>query len=244
MEPKRSKYDTNPLDERVADRAEKSRSEERPRPPTEEVAGGPTRDIGRTANEAARFSPEREAPTRRIDEKGVTSYPSVFIPPVNQRQATYQPPRVPVANIYQPPPVPPPSVYQPPPLPVFQQPGTHIVAGLNIPERWANMLPYCPGYIGLVVSVIELLLVPRSEARSRFHAAQGMALQIGILIVSNLFRILSLATGSDLGGGLFRFAAFIFLIVSMVRVWKGKTHDIAPLDSATKWLDEKIKPRK
>jgi hypothetical protein len=30
----------------------------------------------------------------------------------------------------------------------------------------------------------------------------------------------------------------------MIRVWKGKPHHIAPLDELTKWLDEKIKPRK
>jgi len=78
MEPKRTKYDTNPLDGKIADRAEKSFASH-PAPPTEEVRGGPTRDIGRTENEAARAHPEAEAPTRRID--GVTSYPSVFIPP-------------------------------------------------------------------------------------------------------------------------------------------------------------------
>src|SRR5262249_14204226 len=117
-------------------------------------------------------------------------------------------------------------------------------AGLNIPERWANLLPYFPGYIGLIAAVIELILVPRSESRTRFHAAQGFALQIGILIVSSLFSILRLATDSGLGSGLFWLASTIFLVVSMVRVWKGKPHQIAPLNEATKWLDEKIKPRK
>src|SRR5262245_7706238 len=236
MQPKHGKYDTNPLDEKVAERAEKSRSEQPPGPPTEEVGGGPTQDIGRTANEAARLNPERDAPTRLMNEKGTTSYPSVFIPPANQRQQTYQPPRAPAPNIYQPPPAPPPNIYQPPPRPVSYHPGSRTVAGVNIPEKWANMMPYFPGFIGLVAAVIELFLVPRSEARTRFHAAQGFALQIGMLIVSSMFKILTLITGSGLGSGLFWLASTIFLIVSMVRVWKGRPHHIAPLDDATRFF--------
>jgi hypothetical protein len=30
----------------------------------------------------------------------------------------------------------------------------------------------------------------------------------------------------------------------MIRVFQGKAHHISPLDDATRWLDEKIKPRK
>jgi uncharacterized membrane protein len=244
MEPKRSKYDTNPLDGKVADRAEDSFGSSRPGPPTEEVAGGPTRDIGRTANEEARLNPEREAPTQRIDDS--TSYPSVFVPPPPRQSSTYAPPRTPAVNIYQPPPGPPLNVYQPPPLPmpVPRKPGSRHVAGLGIPEKWANMLPYFFGHIGLVAAIVELLLVPRTETRARFHAAQGMALQIAILILTGAFGFVALISGNQLGSRLFGGAATIFLIVSMVRAWKGKPHHIAPLDEATKFFDEKIKPRK
>jgi uncharacterized membrane protein len=241
MEPKRSKYDTNPLDGNVAGRAEES-FDSHPGPPTEEVAGGPTRDIGRTANEEARLNPEREAPTQRIDD--ATSYPSVFVPPPPRQSTAYAPPRPPAVNIYQPPPAPLPNVYQPPPLPFAQRPASHTVAGLNIPQRWANLLPYIPGHIGLVAAVVELLLVPRTETRARFHAAQGMALQIAILILTGAFGFVTLISGNALGSRLFGAAATIFLIVSMVRAWKGKPHHIAPLDEATKFFDEKIKRRK
>ena len=241
MELKRSKYDTNPLDGKVADRAEDSMGSTRPGPPTQEVAGGPTRDIGRTANEEARLNPEREAPTQRIDE--ATSYPSVFVSPPPRYANTY--PRAPAVNIYQPPPVPPPNVYQPPPMPMpTQKPGSRHVAGLGIPEKWANMLPYFFGHIGLVAAVVELLLVPRTETRARFHAAQGLALQIAILVLAGAFGFVSLISGDSLGSRLFGAAYTIFLIVSMVRAWKGKPHHIAPLDEATKFFDEKIKPRK
>ena len=249
MEPKRTKYDTNPLDGKVADRADKS-FESRPGPPTEEVRGGPTQDIGRTENEAARAHPESESPTRRIDENFGKSYPSIFVPPQNVYQtlprpsATYQPPRATDASIYQPPPGPPPNIYQPPPLPIHLRSTSHTVAGLGIPERWANLLPYIPGHIGAVTSVVELLLVPRTETRARFHAAQGLALQVAILILTGVFGFVHLISGNGFGSGIFGAASTIFLIVSMIRVWKGKPHHIAPLDEATKWLDEKIKPRK
>jgi len=257
MKAKRSKYDTNPLDEKVADRAEDSWGSLPTGSPTKDVSSE-TREIGATQpiraadGQTSRNDSESEAPTRRIDQQQpVTSYPSVFIPPKQPHANVYQPPRVappiyqapPVLpeNIYQPPPVPPPSVYQRPPLPVQMSRG---VAGLGISEKWANLLPYIPGHIGAVAAVIELLLIPRTETRARFHAAQGLALQIAILILTAMFQGVSFISGSSFGSGIFRSASTIFLIVSMVRVWKGKPHHIAPLDDATNWLNEKINPRK
>jgi len=86
--------------------------------------------------------------------------------------------------------------------------------------------------------------VPRNETRTRFHAAQGLALHIAILTGSVLFKIVGAITGSGMGGWLFSLAAFAFLVVSMIRVWKGKPHHIAPLDDATRWLNERISPMK
>jgi len=242
MEPKRTKYDTNPLDGKVAERADKSFASGAP---TEEVRGGPTRDIGRTENEAARSNPESEAPTRRIDGDNVTSYPSVFIPPKARSSTIYQPPpAAPQMNIYQPSPVAPANVYQPPPAPVSFNHGSHPVRGLGISEKWANLLPYIPGHIGAVAAVVELLLVPRTESRTRFHAAQGLALQAAILILSGAFGFLTMISGNGFGSGIFGAASTIFLIISMIRVWKGKPHQIAPLEEPTRWLEEKINPRK
>jgi uncharacterized membrane protein len=247
MEPKRTKYDTNPLDERVADRADKSLGQMdsgRPGPPTEEVRGGPTRDIGRTENEAPRANPKSEAPTRRIDDDIVTSYPSIFVPPKARPSVTYQPPRAPDASIYQPPQVLPPNIYQPPPVPVIHKPESHTVAGLGIPEKWAVILPYLPFYLALVAAVVELLLVPRTETRVRYHAAQGLALQIGITAISTLLTFAGILSGRYTGAGLFSLVSSVFLVISMIRVWKGKPVNIPPLDEPTKWLNEKIKPRK
>lgn len=237
MQPKHGKYDTNPLEDDFAQRADEvwgRNTGQTVDPATQDVSNAATREIGRTANEAARNDPDTEAATRRIDD----SYPSVFVSP-NPRQQTYQPPRPPRAHIYQPPPVPPPNIYQPPSIPM-QSPDTRKVTGLNIAEKWANALPYFPFYIGLVASIIELLLVPRSEGRTRFHAAQGFSLQVAILLISGAFGVLRSITGSGVGSGLFKVAAFVFLIVSIIRVLKDKPHHISMLDDATKWVNEKI----
>ena len=242
MQPKRGKYDTNPLEEDVAQRAGDSFSQPRPDPTTEEVRGVPTRDVGPIQNEA-RFNPATEAETRPIGDH-VTSYPSVFVPPKTPQRATYEPPRVSFENIYQPPPVPPPGIYQSPQVPLSYPTGTHKVGGLGIPEKWAVMLPYLPfSYLGIVAAIIELALVPRTESRVRFHAAQALGLQLGITVISILLTFAGVISGRSAGAGLFNFASFIFLIIAMIRVWKGKPLNLPPLDEPRKWLDEKIKPR-
>src|SRR5205814_6365359 len=122
-------------------------------------------------------------------------------------------PQSPNINVYQPPMGAPASVYQPPPLPINVPRGPHTVQGLGISEKWANLLPYIPGHIGAVAAVIELLLVPRSETRSRFHAAQGLALQLAILIIAGAFQAVSFVSGSRFGAGLFGAISTVFLIV-------------------------------
>lgn len=245
MAAKRSKYDTNPLDQKVAERAEESRRNTNPEPldsPTRQMSGSRTQGLSSDPNEVRGYA-ESEAPTRRIDGP-YTAYPSVFVGPPQQPKVSYQPPRAPT-NIYQPPPTPvPPSLYQPPPAPVTYKPGSNKVSGLGIPEKWAVLLPYLPFYLALVISIIELLLVPRTEARVRFHAAQALALQIAITAVSTLLTVGGIISSRFTGAGLFSLGTTVFLIISMVRVWKGKPHHISLLDEPRKWLDEKIRPRK
>jgi uncharacterized membrane protein len=217
----KKKYDTNPLEEGVAQRAEdewgavrSGQGSEGHQPSTEQV---------KEQWKGSRPTSEYEAPTRRMDAGFNASYPSVFVPPV------YQPP----ASHGQ----------QPYPLSVGK-PACRAVQGLKLPENIAMVLPYAPAYIGVVAAIIELLLVPRSELRVRFHAAQGLALQLAIIAITLMFSLIGTITGSHFGGGLFSLAAFVFLIVSMVRVWKGKPHHIAPLDDATKWINAHIEQKK
>jgi uncharacterized membrane protein len=239
MTEKRSKYDTDPLDPDFVRRTEENLwgAARAPRPEHTEPLAPPS---------------VTEEPTRRFDQQPPDAYPSVFVPPA------YQPPRAPQAQpftsfgagAHQPPA----TTATPPPGPSSPYPGAHARPGaapnsrtvtrLGLPENVATILPYTPFLIGLIAALVELAMVPRHETRVRFHAAQGLALQLAVLGVSMLFKLVTLASGSSFGGNLFSTAATIFLVVSMVRVWQGKPHHIAPLDEPARLLDEKIAPTK
>jgi uncharacterized membrane protein len=229
METKKSKYDTNPLDPDVERKAEEVWGDlgGTEGTPTQQV-GGATREVGNSANEDARRNVYSEAPTRRYDNPPLEApYPSVFVPP------TYAPP----AQQYQQP---------------ANQPYQHAayegmsrsrhVAGVGIPEKWALLLAYFP-YVGIVASIIELLLAPRREVKVRFHASQALALHVAILIIHTVLQAVTALSGSSMGDVLFRTAAFAFLVISMIRVWRGEAHRIAPLEEPAKWFNQHVEPR-
>jgi uncharacterized membrane protein len=244
MMAEKSKYDTNPLDPDYAQRTEDvwgARGGDGPSS-TEDIGGGggATREMARTPNERARQDENAEAPTRRIDQPIPTSYPSVFIPP--------QPRSHPPASYGAP------SQVATAATAVAGPPTSRTVPGINLPENVTTILPYIPFYIGLIMAVIELFLVPRNEVRTRFHAAQGLALHITALVIGFLLRFAGVLASSTLGGVasamlsvasvLFGIAAIVFFIISIIRVWKGDEHRLAPLEDATRWLNEKFEPRK
>ena len=218
---KKNKYDTNPLDPDVERKAEENWGGS----PTQQV-GGATREVGDSPNENARRNVYSEAPTRHFDNPPLeTPYPSVFVPPTYAPPSQYQSRQ----NVYQ--------------APGATATNPRSVSGIGVPEKWATTFAYCPGYVGLVVSLLELFLVPRKEGKVRFHASQALALQIAILIIQMVFGVISTISGSNLGGTLFKIAAFFFLLVSMLRVWRGDEHRIAPLQEPAQWFNEHIEPR-
>jgi uncharacterized membrane protein len=224
MEQKKSKYDTNPLDPDFVKQTEEIRNAGDRNSDTQEVSGA-TREFSEPVNEQANQSAYSEAPTRRYDNVPTdTPYPSMFVPPSYSAPAPYQPASAPYR-------------------PVEQKPTARPVSGIGLPEKWAMILPYAPFFIGVVPALLELFLVPRRELRVRFHAAQGLALHIAILVVQTLFGAVSAVTGSSAGGSLFWLASTIFLFVSMARVWKGRPHHIAPITEPSRWLNEHIEPR-
>jgi uncharacterized membrane protein len=226
METKKNKYDTNPLDPGVERKAEDVWGDLGGVAPTQQV-GGATSEVRHSANEDTRKNASSEAPTRVFENTPPLDapYQSVFVPPTYSPPAQYQSRQ----NVYQ--------------TPISTAPTSYRVPGIGLPEKWAVMLPYAPFYIGLVVSLLELFLVPRKEGKVRFHASQALALHIAILIVHTLFSAISAITDSSLGGTLFTLAALIFLIMSMIRVSKGETHRIAPLAEPAQWFNEHIEPR-
>jgi uncharacterized membrane protein len=225
METKKNKYDTNPLDPDVERKAEENWGEGGGGAATRQVRGA-TREVRPSASDNSRQNVYSEAPTRRYDSPPLEApYPSVFVPRTYSPPAQYQPGQ----NIYQ--------------APISTAPTSRPVAGIGLPEKWALMLPYAPFYIGLIFSLLELFLVPRKEVQVRFHASQALALHLAILIVHTIFGVISTITDSSLGGTIFKLAAFVFLIISMVRVSKGEPHRIAPLADPAQWFNEHIEPR-
>ena len=225
METKKNKYDTNPLDPDVERKAEEVWGEGGRGPQTQQVKGA-TQDVGNVAQGSARGNVYSEAPTRRYDNPPLeTPYQSVFVPPTYAPPAQYQPG---------------PQTYQ---SPISQPPTARSVPGIGLSEKWAVMLPYTPLYIGLVMSLLELFLVPRKEVKVRFHASQALALHITILMVQTIFGVISTLTDSSFGGIMFKTAALVFLIISMIRVSRGDPHRLAPLAEPAQWFNEHIEPR-
>src|SRR5882762_7418443 len=100
MEPKKSKYDTNPLDPDFVKKADEETGSAGS-PETQPVSGA-TREIGSSANENARSNIYSEAPTRRYDNLPLDSpYQSVFVPPTYTQPAPYQPSSAPYRPITQ-----------------------------------------------------------------------------------------------------------------------------------------------
>jgi uncharacterized membrane protein len=224
METNKSKYDTNPLDPDVERKSSETWGEGGGGTPTTPWVQEPTSEVKNPTE--PRQNVYSEAPTRRYESPPLEQpYPSVFVPPTYAPPTPYQPPQ---------------TIYQ---APASTRPTRRPIAGMGLPEKWAVTLPYAPFYIGLVVSLLELFLVPRSETKVRFHASQAIALHIGILIIQTLFSVISSITDSSLGGILFKVAALVFLIISMIRVSKGEPHHIAPLAEPGKWFNEHIEPR-
>ena len=261
MAEKRSKYDTHPLDPEFARRTEHmaggaGTTDVAGERPTEYMSPPAGEEATRRLEDAPRHfgtAPRRPAETpRRLDEATrkledfSAPYPSVFAPP-----PAYQPPAA--ADNFNPytgaPTAPPPhpgAHAHGPRVPYARQgkPTTRAVSGLGLPENWAMILPYAPFYIGLVAALVELLLVPRHEWRVRFHAAQGLALQLSIVAIGFVFWVLRNVTGAGFGRWLFSVGALVFLIVSMIRVWKGEPHRIAPVGELTNKINQGFEPRK
>ncbi len=227
METKKGKYDTNPLDPDVERKAEEVWGDEGGGgAPTQQVRRS-TSGVTHSGNEGSRGNVRSEAPTRRYDSSPPLEnpYQSVFAPPTYAPPSQYQG----AANPYQ--------------APVNTLPTSRPIPGISIPEKWAVMMPYAPFYVGLVISLLELFLVPRKEVKVRFHASQALALHIAILLVHTVFGVISTITDSSLGGLLFKTCAFAFLVISMIRVWRGEPHRLAPVAEPAQWFNEHIEPR-
>lgn len=138
-----------------------------------------------------------------------------------------------------------PAVYQPATLADMNRAGDRKVAKTGVPEKWLIGLPYLPFSIGLVAGLIQLLVIPKEETKVRFHAAQGLAAHVGILIVTTILGIVENVTDlAEVGSIIFTIVTTILLITFAIKAWKGKPVHIESVDDLTNWLEEKIGPVK
>lgn len=122
--------------------------------------------------------------------------------------------------------------------------GERVVPKAGIAEKWLIGLPYLPFWFGMVAGVILLLIMPKTENKVRFHAAQGFAAQIAIAIVSTILAVIGNITDSNFGGFLFGAITTVMMIIFAIKAWKGKPVHIALIDDLTNWFEDKIGPIK
>lgn len=118
------------------------------------------------------------------------------------------------------------------------------VGKIGLPENILTALPYLPFWIGLIAGLLLLFFAPKSETKVRFHAAQGLAAHIGILIITAILSGVGNITGlAKWGSGIFQVVTTVMLIIFAIKAWQGKPVHIESVDDLTEWLEDKIKPK-
>jgi len=216
----RSKYDTNPLDPEFPEKARAKAAgthtnPQTPYEPPETAQQSPYR----TAEFPTGPSSVTEEETKKFGEADFQAY---------------------WHNNYQPA-----ALYQAPSTAAMNQASTRRIEKVGMPEKWLIGLPYLPFSIGLVAGLILLLIIPKEENKVRFHAAQGLAAHVGILIVTTILGIVGNITDlAGVGNGIFQLVTTIMLIIFAIKAWRGKPVHIESVDELTNWLEEKIGPVK
>lgn len=124
------------------------------------------------------------------------------------------------------------------------QSSTRKVAKIGLPENILTALPYVPFFLGFISGLLILFLVPKSESKVRFHAAQGLAAHVAIFIISAILRGIDKVTDfADFGLLIFQVVTTIMLIIFAVKAWQGKPIHIESVSDLTDWLEDKIKPK-
>lgn len=119
------------------------------------------------------------------------------------------------------------------------------VSKVGLPENIMTAVPYIPFYLGMVAGILILLFLPKSEAKVRFHAAQGLAAHVAVLVVSTILGVLSQVTDfADFGSSIFSVVTMVVLIIFAFKAWKGRPVHIESIEELTSWLEEKIGPIK
>lgn len=117
------------------------------------------------------------------------------------------------------------------------------VEKLGLPENILIAAPYIPWYIGLVAGLVLLFITPKTETKVRFHAAQGLAAHIGVIIVTTILAMVGRITDiADAANVIFTLVTSIMLVVFAVKAFRGKPVHIESVENMTNWLEDKISP--
>lgn len=136
----------------------------------------------------------------------------------------------------------PPAVYHTSNLVEKNEPVNRKIDKLGLPENILLALPYLPWGIGLIAGLVELLIVPKTEPKTRFHAAQGLALNIGILLITTILGVIDrFSDWASIGNFIFVITMTILSIIWAIKAYQGKPIHIESVDDLTNWLEEKVK---
>src|SRR5262249_15827252 len=153
---------TNPLD---PDFPEKARAA---------AAGEETKTLPYRGGETRQFPPEttptEEQQTRRFAEPEVSAYSVPYNPPYTGQAI---------------------PAYRPASYADVSTSGSRRVEKIGLPENILTAVPYIPITLGMIAGLVLLLLLPKSEPKVRFHAAQGLAAHLGILAITFILGIVS-----------------------------------------------------
>jgi uncharacterized membrane protein len=223
-----TKYDTNPLDPEFPEKVKTAAAE-----------GGETKVFR-----------DGYAGTSQVDMAAATeAQPTLILeaqPQYQQPQPQY---RQPPFQQYQQPQFHQPSVPASPlvaaqsDLAAINQAISRKVEKLGLPENLLIAAPYIPWYIGLVAGLVILFITPKTETKVRFHAAQGLAAHIGVIIVTTILAMIGRVTDiADAANVIFTLVTSIMLVVFAVKAYRGKPVHIESVENMTNWLEEKISP--
>jgi uncharacterized membrane protein len=222
------KFDTNPLDPEFPEKAKAAAQTN----PDVEAYRAPAESYG--APPASPYS-TAEFPARPTAPPSVTEDETQRFSEAQFNAYAFQGGQVPAA--YQ--------AAQASPFADMNRAGERKESKTGIPEKWLIGIPYIPFTIGLIAGIILLLIIPKEENKVRFHAAQGLAAHVGILIVSTILGVVGNVTDvASFGSGIFTVITTIMLIIFAIKAWSGKPVHIQAVDDLTNWLEEKIGPVK
>ena len=115
---------------------------------------------------------------------------------------------------------------------------------VGLPENIMTAVPYIPWYPGMIAALLLLFVLPRSESKVRFHAAQGLAAHVAIWIVAAVLGGFSGFAGiGSAASGIFTAVTSVMMIIFAFKAWKGRPVHIESVDFLTNWLEEKISPK-